>query len=164
MEHIKKKLAVIVVFFAVFIGIVTIWTVRKQSQPKLTAVTWKLEEEADLDGNELSSYAKDPSKSKVVLTFKKDQTYRCKNLENKKAELEEKEYVVTSGGGMVEITAKGDHTIKAIGINPEVVDPEDVEMLEDMLVAAFNEAMRQIDEESERELEKVTGGLNIPGL
>mgnify|MGYP000829375567 FL=1 len=83
---------------------------------------------------------------------------------NKKAELEEKEYVVTSGGGMVEITAKGDHTIKAIGINPEVVDPEDVEMLEDMLVAAFNEAMRQIDEESERELEKVTGGLNIPGL
>ena len=64
------------------------------------------------------------------------------NLENKKAELEEKEYVVTSGGGMVEITAKGDHTIKAIGINPEVVDPE----------------------ESERELEKVTGGLNIPGL
>ena len=84
MEHIKKKLAVIVVFFAVFIGIVTIWTVRKPSQPKLTAVTWKLEEEADLDGNELSSYAKDPSKSKVVLTFKKDQTYRCKNLENKK--------------------------------------------------------------------------------
>lgn len=50
MEHIKKKLEVIVVFFAVFIGIVTIWTVRKQSQPKLTAVTWKLEEEADLDG------------------------------------------------------------------------------------------------------------------
>ena len=86
------------------------------------------------------------------------------NLENKKAELEEKEYVVTSGGGMVEITATGDHTIKAIGINPEVVDPEDVEMLEDMLVAALNETMRQIDEESERELEKVTGGLNIPGL
>lgn len=90
---------------------------------------------------------------------------KCKKiLKTKKAELEEKEYVVTSGGGMVEITAKGDHTIKAIGINPEVVDPEDVEMLEDMLVAALNEAMRQIDEESERELEKVTGGLNIPGL
>ena len=89
--------------------------------------------------------------------------YECMK-HDKKAELEEKEYVVTSGGGMVEITAKGDHTIKAIGINPEVVDPEDVEMLEDMLVAAFNEAMRQIDEESERELEKVTGGLNIPGL
>ena len=58
----------------------------------------------------------------------------------------------------------GNHEIKAIGLNPEVVDPDDVEMLEDMLVAAFNEAVRQIDEESERELEKVTGGLNIPGL
>lgn len=86
------------------------------------------------------------------------------NIEAKKAELEEKEYVVSSGGGMVEITVKGNHEVKAIGLNPEVVDPEDVEMLEDMLVAAFNEAMRQIDEESERELEKVTGGLNIPGL
>lgn len=86
------------------------------------------------------------------------------NIEAKKAELEEKEYIVSSGGGMVEITVKGNHEVKAIGLNPEVVDPEDVEMLEDMLVAAFNEAMRQIEEESERELEKVTGGLNIPGL
>lgn len=86
------------------------------------------------------------------------------DLEAKKAELEQKEYVVTSGGGMVEITVSGSHEVKSIGINPEVVDPEDVEMLEDMLVAAFNEAMRQIDEESEREMEKVTGGLNIPGL
>lgn len=86
------------------------------------------------------------------------------NIEAKKAQLEEKEYVVSSGGGMVEITMMGNHEIKAIGLNPEVVDPDDVEMLEDMLVAAFNEAIRQIDEESERELEKVTGGLNIPGL
>ncbi len=86
------------------------------------------------------------------------------DIEAKKAELEEKEYVVTSGGGMVEITLKGNHEVKSIGLNPEVVDPEDVEMLEDMLVAAFNEAVRQIDEESERELERVTGGLNIPGL
>lgn len=86
------------------------------------------------------------------------------NIETKKAELEEKEYTVTSGGGMVEICVTGKHEIKAVNINPEVVDPDDVEMLEDMLVAALNEAMRQIDEESERELEKVTGGLNIPGL
>lgn len=86
------------------------------------------------------------------------------DIEAKKAELEEKEYVVTSGGGMVEITVKGNHQVKSIGLNPEVVDPDDVEMLEDMLVAAFNEAVRQIDEESERELEKVTGGLNIPGM
>lgn len=86
------------------------------------------------------------------------------NIEKKKAELEEKEYVVSSGGGMVEVTVTGKHEIKAIGINPEVVDPEDVEMLEDMLMAALNEAMRKIDEEEERELSSVTGGLNIPGL
>ena len=86
------------------------------------------------------------------------------DIEAKKAQLEEKEYVVSSGGGMVEITMMGNHEVKAIGLNPEVVDPDDVEMLEDILVAAFNEAVRQINEESERELEKVTGGLNIPGL
>ena len=87
-----------------------------------------------------------------------------KMQENIEAELEEKEYVVSSGGGMVEVTANGKHEIKAIGINPEVVDPEDVEMLEDMLLAAINEAMRKIDEDSEKELSAVTGGLNIPGL
>ncbi len=86
------------------------------------------------------------------------------DIEQKKEELNEKEYVVSSGGGMVEVTMTGSHQVKSIGINPEVVDPEDVEMLEDMLVAALNETIRQIDEEAERELDGVTGGLNIPGL
>lgn len=86
------------------------------------------------------------------------------DIEAKQKELEEKEYVVSSGGGMVEITMTGKHEVKSIGINPEVVDPEDVEMLEDMLVAALNEANRQIDEEAQREIDGVTGGLNIPGL
>lgn len=86
------------------------------------------------------------------------------NLESKKAELEEKEYVVTSGGGMVEITAKGDHTIKAIGINPEVVDPEDVEMLSDLVMAAANEAIRAAAKEKEDKMETISGGLNIPGM
>lgn len=85
-------------------------------------------------------------------------------IEAKQAELQENEYVVSSGGGMVEVTVTGKHEVKAIGINPEVVDPEDVEMLEDMLVAALNEANRKIDEEAEREIDGVTGGLNIPGL
>ena len=81
------------------------------------------------------------------------------DIETKKAELEEKEYVVSSGGGMIEVTVTGKREVKAIGINPEVV-----EMLEDLLIAALNEAMRKIDEEEERELSSVTGGLNIPGL
>ena len=85
-------------------------------------------------------------------------------IEAKQEELNQKEYVVSSGGGMVEITMLGSKEVKAIGINPEVVDPDDVEMLEDMLVAALNEANRQIDEESKREMDAATGGLNIPGL
>ena len=82
----------------------------------------------------------------------------------KQDELEAREYTGTASGEMVTVTMTGKHEVKAIGINPEVVDPEDVEMLEDMLVAALNEATRQIDEEAERELDSVTGGLNIPGL
>ena len=86
------------------------------------------------------------------------------NIEAKKAELEEKEYVVSSGGGMVEVTANGKHEIKAIGINPEVVDPEDVEMLQDMIVAAVNEAMRKAEAEAAQNMSKLTGGLNLGGL
>lgn len=86
------------------------------------------------------------------------------NIENKKAELDEREYTVSSGGGMVEVTINGKHEVKGVKLNPEVVDPEDVEMLEDMLVAALNEAVRKSDEEAENELSAITGGLNIPGL
>ena len=85
-------------------------------------------------------------------------------IEEKKAEIEEREFVTTAGGGVVEVTVTGKHEIKSIGINPEVVDPEDVEMLEDLLVAALNEAMKKIEETEETELNSVTGGMNIPGL
>ncbi len=87
-----------------------------------------------------------------------------KKMQEAQEKIAETEVTGVAGGGMVEVTVTGKHEIKAVGINPEVVDPEDVEMLEDMLVAALNEAMRQIEEESERELNSVTGGLNIPGL
>ena len=86
------------------------------------------------------------------------------DIEAKKNELEAKEYVVTSGGGMVEITMTGKHEVKAIGINPEVVDPEDVEMLEDMIVAAVNEAMRKAEADQSANMAKLTGGLNLGGL
>ena len=85
-------------------------------------------------------------------------------IEAKQAELQEKEYVVSSGGGMVEVTVTGKHEVKAIGINPEVVDPEDVEMLEDMILTAVNDAMKQIDELTEKEMAKVTGGMKLPGM
>lgn len=80
------------------------------------------------------------------------------------AELETAEYSASAGGGAVEVTVNGSHEIKSIKIKPEVCDPEDVEMLEDLLLAALNEGMRKADETMEREMGKITGGLNIPGM
>jgi hypothetical protein len=79
-------------------------------------------------------------------------------------ELEEQVYDVTSGGGAVQVTITGKREIKAISIKPEVVDPEDIEMLQDLLAAAVNEAIRKVDEISEKEMSKVTGGFSMPGL
>lgn len=85
-------------------------------------------------------------------------------MKTKQAELEETEYKVTAGGGMVEITMTGRHQVTALKINPEAVQPDDVEMLEDLVAAAVNEAVRVVDEASEKEMGAITGGLNIPGL
>ncbi len=79
-------------------------------------------------------------------------------------ELEEREYTGTSGGGMVEVVVTGNHQVKSIKINPEAVDPDDVEMLQDMIVAAVNEAEKTADDTAGEEMGKITGGLNIPGM
>ena len=86
------------------------------------------------------------------------------NMEAKQAELAASEYTASSGGGAVDVTVNGSHEIVSIKIQPDVVDPEDVEMLEDMLIAALNEAMRKADETAQREMGQITGGLNIPGM
>lgn len=78
------------------------------------------------------------------------------------AELEEKEYTATAGGGMVTATVDGKHLIKALELNPEAVDPEDTEMLADMIVAAVNEAVRKAQADSEETMGKLTGGMNLP--
>ena len=80
------------------------------------------------------------------------------------AELEEKEHTVSVGGGAVEVTMTGKKELKVLNIKPEVVDPEDIEMLQDLVISAVNEVIREIDEESAREMEKLSGGMNIPGL
>ncbi len=79
-------------------------------------------------------------------------------------ELEEKEYTATSGGGAVTVTVTGKMELKAIDMKPEVVDPEDVEMLSDMIIAAANEALRAASTEKSEKMEKLSGGLNVPGL
>lgn len=78
--------------------------------------------------------------------------------ENQKA-LEEKEFTAAAGGGAVEVTVTGKREVARVHIDPEAVDPEDVEMLEDLIVAAVNEAMRKVEEESAAAMSKLTGGL-----
>jgi DNA-binding YbaB/EbfC family protein len=87
-----------------------------------------------------------------------------KNMEKARAELEAQEFTVTSGGGAVEVKINGKREITSLVISPDAVDPDDLEMLQDMLVAAVNEAIRKVDETSESEMQKATGGMNIPGL
>ena len=87
-----------------------------------------------------------------------------RQMESMQAEIEEKEITTTAGGGAVSVTANGKREIVNLTIDKEVVDPDDVEMLQDLVMAAVNDAMRQIDELSNSEMSKITGGLNIPGL
>ena len=79
-------------------------------------------------------------------------------------ELAEKEVTATAGGGAVTVTANGKKEISRVEIKPEAVDPDDVEMLEDLIVAAVNEAMRMADEMAQEDMAQVTGGLNLGGL
>ncbi len=87
----------------------------------------------------------------------------------KQAELEEREYEVSAGGGVVTVRMSGKHEVRAIEIAPELVDPDDIETLEDILVAAVNEAVHKVDETASAEMEKITGMMpampgGIPGL
>ena len=79
-------------------------------------------------------------------------------------ELENKTYSATTGGGMVTATVNGKHQVVGLEINPEAVDPDDVEMLQDLVIAAVNEAMRTADTDAANNMSRLTGGLNLGGL
>ncbi len=79
-------------------------------------------------------------------------------------DLENREYSAVSGGGAVSVTVDGKHLIKALKINPDIIDPEDPEMLEDLITVAVNEAIETAAKTAETEMGAITGGLNMPGL
>lgn len=79
-------------------------------------------------------------------------------------EMETKVFTSEVGGGAVSATVNGKKELQEIALKEEVVDPDDIEMLEDLIVAAVNEAMRKADKDSEAQMGNLTGGLNIPGL
>ena len=86
------------------------------------------------------------------------------DMEKTQAELQEKEYTATAGGGVVAATVDGKHTVQSLTISPDVVDPDDVDMLTDLVTAAINEAIRQAIATSEQEMGALTGGMGVPGL
>ncbi len=87
-----------------------------------------------------------------------------RQVEEMQAALDEKEVTATAGGGVVSATVNGKRELVSIDIKPEVVDPEDVDMLQDLILVAVNEGLRQIEDLSSSEMSKITGGLQIPGF
>ena len=87
-----------------------------------------------------------------------------KQMEEAQAKLADMEVTASVGGGMVEVVATANKEIKSITIKPEVVDPEDIETLEDLVLAAVNEAVRQAEEVSQKEMGRLTGGMPTGGL
>lgn len=79
-------------------------------------------------------------------------------------EMETKTYEAVVGGGAVKVVVDGKREVKEITLSPEVVDPDDIEMLQDLVIAAVNEGLRKVDADSSAQLGSITGGLNIPGL
>ena len=87
-----------------------------------------------------------------------------RKMDELQGEIDQMETTATSGGGAVTVTVTGKKEIKNIEIKPEVVDPDDIEMLQDLILVAANEALRQMEEISQNEMNKLTGSLGIPGL
>ena len=85
-------------------------------------------------------------------------------MAEKQAELDEREYDVQAGGGVVAVKIKGTKEILDITIQPEIIDPDDVETLQDILVAAVNEAIKKVESTNEQEMSKIAGGMNVPGM
>jgi len=79
-------------------------------------------------------------------------------------DIEEREFTATAGGGAVEVVLTGKKTIKSLTLKPEVVDPEDIEMLQDLIISAVNEAVNNVETTTEDEMSKITGGVSLPGL
>ena len=86
-----------------------------------------------------------------------------RQMEEQQAALETKEFTATAGGGVVKVVVSGKKEVVSVHLEEEVVDPDDVEMLEDLIVAATNEALRKMDEISQQSMSKITGGMGMGG-
>ena len=86
------------------------------------------------------------------------------DMVNTQAELEAREYDIAAGGGVINVKINGKKEILSVKLDPEIVDPDDIETLEDLICAAVNEAVKKVEATSAEEMQKITGSLNIPGM
>ena len=101
-----------------------------------------------------------PSRGDMLIQVQKMQ----EDMANLQADLDEREFSATSGGGMISVTVNGKHELKELKISPDAIDPDEPEMLEDLITVAINEAIANATKTSEEEMGAITGGLNIPGM
>ena len=87
-----------------------------------------------------------------------------KDMEKAQQELEVQIYETTAGGGAVKLSVNGKKEVLALTLSPSVVDPDDIEMLQDLILVALNDALKQVDEQANKVMGRMTGGMNIPGL
>ena len=86
------------------------------------------------------------------------------DMENLQAELDEREYEISAGGGMVSLKINGKKEVVSMDIDPEIVDPDDTETLADIIIAAVNEGIKRVDETNNAEMSKITGSMGLPGM
>lgn len=103
---------------------------------------------------------KGPSMNEMLRQAQKMQA----DMQEKQAELDERQYDISAGGGVVKVKITGKKEILNIDIAPEIVDPDDIETLQDIIVAAVNEAIKKVDSTNEAEMGKITGGMGMPGM
>ena len=101
-----------------------------------------------------------PSQGNMMKQIQKMQ----EDMQKMQEEVEASEFTSSVGGGAVEVTVNGAHEVTAVNLKPEIVDPEDIDMLQDLIISAFNESIRKANEAMEQGMEKAKGGLSIPGL
>ena len=85
-------------------------------------------------------------------------------MEEKQAELDAREYEISAGGGMVKLKINGQKVVSSLEIAPEIIDPDDPETLADIIAAAVNQAIKQVDETNASEMQKITGSISLPGM
>ena len=103
---------------------------------------------------------KGPSMNEMLRQAQKMQ----EDMQNKQAELEAKEYDVSAGGGVIKIKINGKREILSIDLAPEIVDPDDIDTLSDIIVAGVNEAIKKVEADASAEMSKITGSMSIPGM